>query len=152
MKHALKLKNKILFSDVPFSQKIKCLENPCFSPLAKLYVPNKRVYHGYICALMCVLRWIVWCLFTNIHMWMWMYMHLYLFVFIQKCNAYKHHWSENRIPIILQVSPCSLDQVDPVTNKILCSYEYKDLEGLSEVIYLLARRYFYVHIHLIQPL
>merc|ERR1712226_402028 len=39
-----------------------------------------------------------------------------------QCNAYKHHWSENRIPIILKVSPCSLDQVDPASNRILCSY------------------------------
>ena len=50
-----------------------------------------------------------------------------------RCNAYKHHWSDNRIPILLNVSPCSLDQVDPVSSKVLCSYEYKDLEGLAEV-------------------
>merc|ERR1712142_1344988 len=30
-----------------------------------------------------------------------------------RCNAYKHHWSENRIPVLLNVTPCSLDQVDP---------------------------------------
>lgn len=48
-------------------------------------------------------------------------------------NAYKHHWSDNRVPIILQITASSLDQVDPTTNKLICSYEYKDLEGLAEV-------------------
>eukprot|EP00111_Clytia_hemisphaerica_P021644 TCONS_00063655-protein len=48
-------------------------------------------------------------------------------------NAFKHHWSENRMPIILRVTPCSLDQVDRATNRILCSYDYKDMDGLAEV-------------------
>ena len=50
-----------------------------------------------------------------------------------RCNAYKHHWSDNRVPILLNVSPCSLDQIDPASSKVLCSYEYKDLEGIAEV-------------------
>lgn len=48
-------------------------------------------------------------------------------------NAYKHHWSENRIPVILHVSPCSLDLIDYQTKKVLCSYNYKDMEGVAEV-------------------
>lgn len=48
-------------------------------------------------------------------------------------NAFKHHWSDSRIPIILRITPCSLDQVDRATNKILCSYDFKELEGLAEV-------------------
>ena len=56
----------------------------------------------------------------------------FLFIF-QNFNAFKHHWSDNRIPVILRVTPCSLDQVDRATNKVLCSYDYKDIDGLSEV-------------------
>lgn len=31
---------------------------------------------------------------------------------------------------MLEVTPCSLDQLDPTTNAILASYNYKDIEGI----------------------
>eukprot|EP00795_Rhopilema_esculentum_P013369 gene13369-4225_t len=46
-------------------------------------------------------------------------------------NAFKHHWSDNRVSTILQVTACSLDQISPSTNKKLCSYDYKDMEGIT---------------------
>ena len=52
---------------------------------------------------------------------------------LQRFNAYKYHWSDNRVPVILVVNPGSLDQVDPHSNRLLCSYDYKDLEGLALV-------------------
>ncbi|XP_053386463.1 dnaJ homolog subfamily C member 13-like isoform X2 [Mercenaria mercenaria] len=51
----------------------------------------------------------------------------------KRFNAFKHHWSDSRVPIILQVSQSSLDQVDQRTDKILCSYDYKDMEGLAQI-------------------
>ncbi|XP_064598102.1 dnaJ homolog subfamily C member 13-like isoform X2 [Liolophura sinensis] len=52
---------------------------------------------------------------------------------LKRFNAYKHHWSENRVPVILEVTPASLNQVDPSSNRVLCSYDYKDMEGLAQV-------------------
>ncbi|XP_035660587.1 dnaJ homolog subfamily C member 13-like isoform X3 [Branchiostoma floridae] len=51
----------------------------------------------------------------------------------KRFNAYKHHWSDNRVQILLEVTAGSLNQVDPATNKVLCSYDYKDMEGVIEV-------------------
>ncbi|XP_069107344.1 LOW QUALITY PROTEIN: dnaJ homolog subfamily C member 13-like [Argopecten irradians] len=54
----------------------------------------------------------------------------------KRFNAFKCHWSENRVPVILEVNPGSLDQIDASqqnTNKTLCSYLYKDMEGLAQV-------------------
>lgn len=31
---------------------------------------------------------------------------------------------------MLEVTPCSLDQLDPTTNEVLASYMYKDIEGV----------------------
>ncbi|XP_031784415.1 dnaJ homolog subfamily C member 13 isoform X2 [Nasonia vitripennis] len=47
--------------------------------------------------------------------------------------AYKHHWSDTRLPVVLEVTPYSLDQLDPATNMVLASYYYKDFEGLVTV-------------------
>ena len=52
---------------------------------------------------------------------------------IKRFNAYKYHWSDNRVPIVLEVSQGSLDQKDPATNQLLCSYDYKDMEGLTQI-------------------
>ena len=60
---------------------------------------------------------------------------MHLFCIFQRYNAYKHHWSDSRIPVILEVCPCSLDQLDPSTGQRLCSYDYKDMEGLAQVLY-----------------
>lgn len=51
----------------------------------------------------------------------------------KRYNAYKHHWSDQRVPIILEVCQCSLDQIDPSTGQRLCSYDYKDMEGLVQL-------------------
>ena len=58
--------------------------------------------------------------------------------FFQRFNAFKHHWSDSRVPVILEVNQGSLDQIDPATNKILCSYDYKDMEGLIQVTYIVS--------------
>ncbi len=58
---------------------------------------------------------------------------------IQRYNAFKHHWSDNRISTILQVTACSLNQVNPANNKKLCSYDYKDMEGVTLVSKLLFK-------------
>ncbi|XP_017781227.1 PREDICTED: dnaJ homolog subfamily C member 13 [Nicrophorus vespilloides] len=48
---------------------------------------------------------------------------------ILRYNAYKHHWSDVRLPVILEVTPYSLDQLDPTTNHVLASYFFKDMVG-----------------------
>uniref|UniRef100_A0AAR5P1B7 J domain-containing protein n=2 Tax=Dendroctonus ponderosae TaxID=77166 RepID=A0AAR5P1B7_DENPD len=52
---------------------------------------------------------------------------------IYRYQAYKHHWSDIRLPVLLEVTPYSLDQLDPTTNTILASYTYKDFEGICTV-------------------
>ena len=52
---------------------------------------------------------------------------------LQRFNAYKYHWSDKRVPVILEVNPASLDQVDPATRRTICSYDYKDIEGFAVV-------------------
>ncbi|CAH1789259.1 unnamed protein product [Owenia fusiformis] len=51
----------------------------------------------------------------------------------RRFNAFKYHWSDKRIPVVLEVNAGSLDQRDAVTNRLLCSYDYKDMEGLTQV-------------------
>ncbi|XP_054738081.1 dnaJ homolog subfamily C member 13 [Anastrepha obliqua] len=48
----------------------------------------------------------------------------------QRFPAYKYHWSGISLPTMLEVTPCSLDQLDPTTNEVLTSYMYKDIEGI----------------------
>ncbi|XP_052814797.1 dnaJ homolog subfamily C member 13-like isoform X2 [Mya arenaria] len=50
----------------------------------------------------------------------------------KRFNARKHHWSDSRVPVTLEVSQSSLNQVDG-SGKVLCSYDYKDMEGLALV-------------------
>lgn len=50
--------------------------------------------------------------------------------YIQRFNARKHHWSGVKFPVTLEVTPCSLDQLDPTTNTIFASYNYKDIDGI----------------------
>lgn len=52
---------------------------------------------------------------------------------LQRYHAYKHHWSDIRLPVLLEVTPYSLDQLDPATNLVLASYCYKDFEGICMV-------------------
>uniref|UniRef100_W5N2E9 DnaJ heat shock protein family (Hsp40) member C13 n=1 Tax=Lepisosteus oculatus TaxID=7918 RepID=W5N2E9_LEPOC len=51
----------------------------------------------------------------------------------RRYNCYKHHWSDARKPVVLEVTPGGVDQIDPSTNRILCSYDYRNIEGFAEV-------------------
>jgi hypothetical protein len=51
-------------------------------------------------------------------------------ILLQKFNARKHHWSGVKFPVTLEVTPCSLDQLDPTTNTIFASYNFKDFDGI----------------------
>ncbi|XP_028165155.1 dnaJ homolog subfamily C member 13-like [Ostrinia furnacalis] len=48
-------------------------------------------------------------------------------------QAYKHHWSGTRLPVVLEVGPCALEQLDPSTHTLLASYPYHDIQGLLQV-------------------
>ncbi|XP_071522873.1 dnaJ homolog subfamily C member 13 isoform X2 [Panulirus ornatus] len=50
-----------------------------------------------------------------------------------RANAQKIHWSEAKQPVILEVTPCSVDQLDAATGSPLASYMYKDIEALVPV-------------------
>nr|XP_026495433.1 dnaJ homolog subfamily C member 13 isoform X2 [Vanessa tameamea] len=52
---------------------------------------------------------------------------------IFRYQAYKHHWSGTRLPIVLEVGPCSLEQLDPSTHTLLASYPYSDIQGILPV-------------------
>lgn len=43
------------------------------------------------------------------------------------------HWSEAKQPVVLEVTPCSIDQLDAATGAPLASYMYKDIEALVPV-------------------
>ncbi|XP_058835825.1 dnaJ homolog subfamily C member 13 isoform X1 [Topomyia yanbarensis] len=47
-----------------------------------------------------------------------------------KFDAFKHHWSGTTLPAVLEVTPSSLDQLDPTTNTVLASYNYKDIDSI----------------------
>ncbi|XP_050693549.1 dnaJ homolog subfamily C member 13-like isoform X4 [Eriocheir sinensis] len=50
-----------------------------------------------------------------------------------RANAQKVHWSEARHPVVLEVTPCSLDQLDSATGTPLASYLFRDIEALVPV-------------------
>ncbi|XP_063894399.1 dnaJ homolog subfamily C member 13 [Helicoverpa armigera] len=52
---------------------------------------------------------------------------------IYRYQAYKHHWSGTRLPIVLEVGPCALEQLDPSTHTLLASYPYCDVQGILPV-------------------
>ncbi|VVC92762.1 unnamed protein product [Leptidea sinapis] len=52
---------------------------------------------------------------------------------IFRFQAYKHHWSGTRLPIVLEVGPCSLEQLDPSTHTLLATYPYCDIQGILPV-------------------
>lgn len=58
------------------------------------------------------------------------YINFCLHYALQRFPAYKYHWSGVSLPTVLEVTPCSLDQLDPTTNEVLTSYMYKDIEGI----------------------
>ncbi|XP_069765063.1 dnaJ homolog subfamily C member 13 isoform X1 [Narcine bancroftii] len=51
----------------------------------------------------------------------------------KRYNCYKHHWTDTRKLVILEVTPGGIDQINPSTNKLLCSYDYKNIEGFAEL-------------------
>lgn len=51
----------------------------------------------------------------------------------QRYNCYKHHWSDTRKAVSLEVTPGGIDQIDPQTNRVLCSYDYRNVEGFVEL-------------------
>ncbi|XP_041101155.1 dnaJ homolog subfamily C member 13-like [Polyodon spathula] len=51
----------------------------------------------------------------------------------RRYNCYKHHWSDTRISVVLEVTPGGIDHIDPSTNRIHCSYDYRNIEGFAEV-------------------
>lgn len=53
-----------------------------------------------------------------------------LLITLQKYSAYKYHWSGISLPTQLEITPCSLDQLDPTSNKTIASYNFKDIEGI----------------------
>uniref|UniRef100_H2Z526 J domain-containing protein n=1 Tax=Ciona savignyi TaxID=51511 RepID=H2Z526_CIOSA len=52
---------------------------------------------------------------------------------VQKFNAMKHHWTDTRLPVVLEVGAGSLNQIEASTKAILSSYDYKNIEGFTEV-------------------
>lgn len=52
---------------------------------------------------------------------------------ILRYQGYKHHWSDVRLPVVLEVTAHSLDQLDPATHQILASYCFKDFEGICTI-------------------
>ncbi|KAJ3611304.1 hypothetical protein NHX12_021320 [Muraenolepis orangiensis] len=51
----------------------------------------------------------------------------------RRYNCFKHHWSDTRRPVSLEVTPGGIDQIDPQTNRVLCSYDYRSIEGFLEL-------------------
>uniref|UniRef100_A0A4W4F3V2 J domain-containing protein n=1 Tax=Electrophorus electricus TaxID=8005 RepID=A0A4W4F3V2_ELEEL len=48
-------------------------------------------------------------------------------------NCYKHPWSDTRRMVGLEVTPGGIDQIDNHTNRVICSYDYRCIEGFAEV-------------------
>uniref|UniRef100_A0A8B9HJM2 J domain-containing protein n=1 Tax=Astyanax mexicanus TaxID=7994 RepID=A0A8B9HJM2_ASTMX len=55
------------------------------------------------------------------------------FPYLNRYNCYKHHWSDTRRTVGLEVTPGGIDQIDPHTNRVICSYDYRSVEGFAEV-------------------
>ncbi|XP_053466998.1 dnaJ homolog subfamily C member 13 isoform X2 [Ictalurus furcatus] len=51
----------------------------------------------------------------------------------RRYNCYKHHWSDTRKLVGLEVTPGGIDQIDLHTNRVICSYDYRCIEGFAEV-------------------
>lgn len=54
-------------------------------------------------------------------------------VVLQRFNAVKNHWSDMNLPVLLEVTAVSLDQLDTATNQVLASYCYKDIYAFQNV-------------------
>uniref|UniRef100_A0A4W4F3A4 J domain-containing protein n=1 Tax=Electrophorus electricus TaxID=8005 RepID=A0A4W4F3A4_ELEEL len=51
----------------------------------------------------------------------------------RRYNCYKHPWSDTRRMVGLEVTPGGIDQIDNHTNRVICSYDYRCIEGFAEV-------------------
>lgn len=52
---------------------------------------------------------------------------------LKRYRAFKHHWSEQRQPVVLEVDYSCLWQRDPTTNSRIACYFYKDIELIAVV-------------------
>lgn len=52
---------------------------------------------------------------------------------MQNYEALKYHWSDTRLPVTINVTPISIDQLDTATAQVLASYRYKDIEAIQNV-------------------
>lgn len=52
---------------------------------------------------------------------------------LQNFFAYKYHWSENRVSVLLRVGPHALHQIEPSSQRVLASYFFKDIAQLWDV-------------------
>lgn len=52
----------------------------------------------------------------------------------QKFNCYKHHWSDNRVSVTLEISENALRQIDTKNNRLLAEYFYKEINEFVKVI------------------
>ena len=48
----------------------------------------------------------------------------------QKFTAFKHHWSERKVGLILEVGVCGIQQIDPIKQSVVTTYYYKDIDNL----------------------
>ena len=45
----------------------------------------------------------------------------------------KHHWSERKLPVMLEIDICSINQIGAQSGKQVVSYSYKDIDYLANV-------------------
>lgn len=57
----------------------------------------------------------------------------FIIIFSQRYEAFKHHWSETKLPVMLEITPFSLDQLDITTAQVLASYCYKDIKAIQDI-------------------
>jgi hypothetical protein len=48
-------------------------------------------------------------------------------------NVYKQHWSETKKQVQLEVTPACIYQREVGSNKILGTYDYKDIDYITNV-------------------
>lgn len=50
-----------------------------------------------------------------------------------KYTAFKHHWSERKMGVTLEVGVCGIQQIDPIKQTVVTTYYYKDIDNLIPV-------------------
>ncbi|KAJ8397415.1 hypothetical protein AAFF_G00439640 [Aldrovandia affinis] len=51
----------------------------------------------------------------------------------KRYSCFKHHWSDSRRPVVLEVTSGGIHQFDPQTGRVLTSYDYRSIEGFAQV-------------------